>query len=32
MHRDIKMENLFIHNNTLKIGDFGFAKFNSVSA
>lgn len=28
MHRDIKLENLFIHNRTLKIGDFGFAKIH----
>ena len=32
MHRDIKLENLFVHNNILKIGDFGFAKFNAITA
>ena len=26
LHRDIKLENLFIHNRILKIGDFGFSK------
>ena len=26
MHRDVKLENLFIHNKTLKLGDFGFSK------
>lgn len=26
MHRDIKLENLFVHNKTLKLGDFGFSK------
>ena len=25
MHRDIKIENLFIKNNILKLGDFGFS-------
>ena len=25
MHRDIKIENLFIKNNQLKLGDFGFS-------
>ena len=25
MHRDIKIENLFIKNNVLKLGDFGFS-------
>lgn len=28
MHRDIKLENLFLHNDTLKLGDFGFAKID----
>ncbi len=26
MHRDFKLANLFLHNETLVIGDFGFAK------
>lgn len=26
LHRDFKLANLFLHNNTLIIGDFGFAK------
>ena len=26
LHRDIKLENLFINGSTLKIGDFGFSK------
>lgn len=26
LHRDFKLANLFIHNETLIIGDFGFAK------
>lgn len=26
LHRDFKLANLFVHNNTLIIGDFGFAK------
>lgn len=25
MHRDLKSANIFIHNDCLKIGDFGFA-------
>ena len=28
IHRDIKTANIFIHNDTLKIGDFGFATDN----
>ena len=26
MHRDIKLENLFLDNDQVVIGDFGFAK------
>ena len=26
MHRDIKLANIFLHGDTVKIGDFGFAK------
>ena len=26
MHRDLKPENIFIHNDVLKLGDFGFCK------
>lgn len=26
MHRDIKPENILIHNNILKVADFGFCK------
>ena len=26
MHRDIKAENIFFHNECLKLGDFGFCK------
>ena len=26
MHRDIKLENLFVNGSTLKLGDFGFSK------
>lgn len=26
MHRDFKMANIFLHNDTVVIGDFGFAK------
>lgn len=26
LHRDFKLSNLFLKNNVLKIGDFGFAK------
>lgn len=26
LHRDFKLANLFIHNDVLVIGDFGFAK------
>ena len=26
MHRDFKLENIFVHNGQPKIGDFGFAK------
>lgn len=26
MHRDFKLENLLIHNGTIKIADLGFAK------
>lgn len=26
LHRDFKLANIFIHNDTLVIGDFGFAK------
>lgn len=25
-HRDLKPANILIHNNTIKIGDFGFCK------
>lgn len=32
MHWDIKLENLFVHDNVLKIGDFGFSKFNAKTA
>lgn len=28
IHRDIKLENIFLHNEILKLGDFGFAKMN----
>lgn len=28
MHWDIKMENIFVHNGSLKLGDFGFSKIN----
>lgn len=27
MHRDIKPENIFLHNNHIKLGDFGVAKY-----
>lgn len=27
MHRDLKPENILIHDNQIKIADFGFAKF-----
>lgn len=26
LHRDFKLANIFVHNDTLIIGDFGFAK------
>ena len=26
MHRDLKPDNIFFHNNVLKVGDFGFCK------
>lgn len=26
MHRDIKLANIFLNNDTVVIGDFGFAK------
>ena len=26
IHRDLKLSNLFLHDDTLKIGDFGIAK------
>ena len=26
MHRDIKAENIFFHDDTIKLGDFGFCK------
>ena len=29
MHRDFKLANIFLHDNTLVIGDFGFAKSGS---
>lgn len=32
MHRDIKLENLFLHNKTLKLGDFGFSKIRRDTA
>ena len=32
MHRDVKLENLFIHNETLKLGDFGFSKIRQSRA
>lgn len=32
MHRDIKLENMFIHDKTLKLGDFGFAKIRKDTA
>ena len=27
IHRGIKPENILIHNGSLKLGDFGFARF-----
>ena len=27
IHRDIKLENILVHNDQIKIGDFGLAKF-----
>jgi serine/threonine protein kinase len=27
IHRDVKVANIFINNNKVKIADFGFAKF-----
>ena len=26
IHRDIKLSNILIHNNSVKLGDFGFAR------
>ncbi len=26
MHRDLKPDNILIHNNVIKLGDFGFCK------
>lgn len=26
IHRDFKLQNIFLHNNQVKIGDFGFSK------
>jgi len=26
IHRDLKLANIFLHNNSIVIGDFGFAK------
>lgn len=26
MHRDLKPDNIFFHNNNVKLGDFGFCK------
>ena len=26
MHRDVKPENIFLHNGKAKLGDFGFCK------
>lgn len=26
IHRDLKPENILLHNNKIKIGDFGFAR------
>jgi serine/threonine-protein kinase ULK/ATG1 len=26
MHRDLKPDNIFLHNGVLKVGDFGFCK------
>ena len=28
LHRDLKLANIFMHENTAKIADFGFAKKN----
>ena len=32
LHRDIKLENLFLHNGEVIIGDFGFAKKGSLAS
>lgn len=30
MHRDIKPENIYMHNDHIKLGDFGVAKYTKV--
>lgn len=32
MHRDVKLANLFLNNDTIVIGDFGFAKMGTQMA
>ena len=32
MHRDIKLANIFLHGDIVKIGDFGFAKQGAAMA
>ena len=32
MHRDIKLANLFLNNDNVVIGDFGFAKMGTIMA